>query len=129
MNENKLKILLVEDSPENRAVVGMFVRGIAQLAFAVNGLEALKKAEEDLFDIILMDINLGDGLDGMEVTKRLRQTMKYKSTPIVAVTAYSMLEDQKKILEAGCSHYVNKPFTKKELQDLITNIVNTYRLS
>ena len=129
MNENKLKILLVEDSPESRMVVGLFIRGIAQIAFAVNGLEALKKAEEDLFDIILMDINLGDGLDGMEVTKRLRQTIKYKSTPIVAVTAYSMLEDQKKILEAGCSHYVNKPFTKKELQDLITNIVNTYRLS
>jgi len=129
MNENKLKILLVEDSPESRMVVSLFIRGIAQIAFAVNGLEALKKAEEDLFDIILMDINLGDGLNGMEVTKRLRQTMKYKSTPIVAVTAYSMLEDQKKILEAGCSHYVNKPFTKKELQDLITNIVNTYRLS
>jgi len=129
MNENKLKILLVEDSPESRAVMGMFIRGVAQLAYAVNGLEALKKAEEDLFDIILMDINLGAGLDGMEVTKRLRQTVKYKSTPIVAVTAYSMLEDQKKILDAGCSHYVNKPFTKKELHDLITNIVKTYRLS
>lgn len=129
MNENKLKILLVEDSPENREVIIMFIRGIANVDCASSGTEALTKTEENSFDIILMDINLGIGISGMEVTKQLRQTEKYKSTPIIAVTAYVMLEDQKKILEAGCSHYVGKPFTKKELNDLILNIANDYRLS
>lgn len=129
MNENKLKILLVEDSPENREVIIMFIRGIANVDCASSGTEALTKTEENSFDIILMDINLGIGISGMEVTNQLRQTEKYKSTPIIAVTAYVMLEDQKKILEAGCSHYVGKPFTKKELNDLILNIVNDYRLS
>jgi len=129
MNENKLKILLVEDSPENRAVMAMFIRGIANVDYASNGIEALSKTEENSFDIILMDINLGMGINGMEVTKLLRQTEKYKSTPIIAVTAYVMLEDQKKILEAGCSHYVSKPFSRKELLDLLAKIIDEYRLS
>ncbi|MCK9424856.1 MAG: response regulator [Ignavibacteriaceae bacterium] len=129
MNEDKLKILLVEDSLENREVIAMFIRGIANVECASNGTEALTKTEENLFDIILMDINLGIGINGMEVTKQLRQTEKYKSTPIIAVTAYVMLDDQKKILDAGCSHYVSKPFSKKELNELILNVANDYRLS
>ncbi|MFA4923038.1 MAG: response regulator [Ignavibacteriaceae bacterium] len=124
-----MKILLVEDSPENRAVMAMFIRGIANVDYASNGIEALSKTEENSFDIILMDINLGMGINGMEVTKLLRQTEKYKSTPIIAVTAYVMLEDQKKILEAGCSHYVSKPFSRKELLDLLAKIIDEYRLS
>ena len=67
-------------------------------------------------------------MDGIAVTKQLRQNEKYKSTPIVAVTAYSMMEDQKKIFEAGCSHYVGKPFTRKELLELISSISADYSL-
>lgn len=129
MNENKLKILLVEDSPENREVIAMFIRGIANVDYASSGIEAMTITEENSFDIILMDINLGLGMSGIEVTEQLRRTEKYKSTPIIAVTAYVMLEDQKRILAAGCSHYVSKPFSKKELNDLILNVANDYHLS
>ena len=125
---NKLKILVVEDNRENREVITLFVRGIAALDFAFDGEEALTKTEQNSYDIILMDINLGVGITGIDVTKKLRQKEKYKSTPIVAVTAYSLMEDQKRILEAGCSHYVGKPFTRKELHELISKITVDYSL-
>jgi len=129
MTETKLKILVVEDNQENRDVMAMFIRGMAVYEFATNGEEALTKTEQNLYDIILMDINLGMGLTGIDVTKLLRQRESYKSTPIVAVTAYSLFEDQKKILDAGCSHYVGKPFTRKQLHELIAKIAADYHLS
>jgi len=129
MNENKLKILLVEDSPENREVIAMFIRGIANVDYASDGDEALIKTQENMFDVILMDINLGAGISGIDVTRQLRTTERYKSTPIIAVTAYVMLEDKKKILEAGCTHYVSKPFTRRQLLDLLSKINEDYHLS
>ena len=128
MRNEKLNILVVEDNHDNREVISLFIRGSASLDFAINGEEALVKTDRNLYDIILMDINLGIGMDGIAVTKQLRQNEKYKSTPIVAVTAYSMMEDQKKIFEAGCSHYVGKPFTRKELLGLISSISADYSL-
>ena len=128
MSIDKLKILVVEDNRDNREVITLFIRGIAALDFALNGEEALVKTEQNSYDIILMDINLGMGLSGIDVTKQLRQKEKYKSTPIVAVTAYSLVDDRQKILNAGCSHYVGKPFTRKELLELISNISVDYHL-
>lgn len=128
MRNEKLNILVVEDNHANREVISLFIRGSASLDFATNGEEALVKTDRNLYDIILMDINLGLGITGIDVTRQLRQSERYKSTPIVAVTAYSMMEDQKKIFEAGCSHYVGKPFTRKELLEVITSISSDYSL-
>jgi len=128
MNENKIKILVVEDNQDNREVIALFIRGIAVSDFAINGEEALTKTELNYYDIILMDINLGMGINGLDVTKLLRQRENYKSTPIVAVTAYSLMEDQKRILDAGCSHYLGKPFTRKQLHELISKICLDYCL-
>ncbi len=128
MSIDKLKILVVEDNRDNREVITLFVRGIAALDFALNGEEALVKTEQNSYDIILMDINLGMGITGIDVTKQLRQNEKYKSTPIVAVTAYSLTEDKEMIFNAGCSHFVGKPFTRKELLELISNISANYHL-
>lgn len=123
-----MKILLVEDNKENRDVVSFFIRGFGHLECANDGSEALVKAENETFDIILMDINLGIGINGIEVTKRLRQTAKYMRTPIVAVTAYVMKEDKSIFNEAGCSHFIGKPFSKQQIRDLLTKIIDDYRL-
>ena len=75
-----------------------------------------------IYDIILMDINLGKGMDGIQATQEIRKIKGYKKTPIVALTAYAREGDKEEFLAGGCTHYLGKPFTVKQLLDLIENI-------
>ncbi len=61
---------------------------------AKTGAEALELLDKTKFDLILMDINLGRGLSGIEVTKQIRLMKGYEDVPIVAMTAYAMLGDK-----------------------------------
>ena len=69
-----------------------------------------------------MDINL-KGMNGLETVSRIREIKGYENTPIVAVTAYAMMGDKEKFLSVGCTHYISKPFFKKDLVDLLTDIL------
>ncbi len=115
----KPKLLLVENNIENMDVISYFLKDIAELETAIDGPSAIEKVNQKNYDIILMDINLGYGMNGVETTKRIRQIAGYEQTIIVAVTAYAMAGDKDIFLDAGCSHYISKPFTKRELLTLI----------
>ena len=69
-----------------------------------------------------MDIDLGFGMNGLEVTQKIKELKGYKNIPIIAVTAYAMLGDREKFLSAGCTHYIAKPFDKFALVDLLDSI-------
>jgi len=69
-----------------------------------------------------MDIGLKKEMSGIDVTQKLRKMPNYKDTPIVALTAYALSGDKQRILEAGCSHYLAKPFTKQQIINLLENI-------
>ena len=69
-----------------------------------------------------MDINLGDGLSGLEVTKKIKKLKDYKETPIVAITAFAMEGDKEEFLSAGCTHYLSKPFSKSEFIELFNKL-------
>ncbi|KAB2908102.1 MAG: response regulator [Ignavibacteriales bacterium] len=113
------EILLVEDNKENRDVMAHFLRKVGNVQTAEDGPSSVQKCNENKFDIILMDINLGLGMNGIEATKRIRQLPGYNSVPIVAVTAYAMAGDRETFMKNGCSHYISKPFTKKEFLSLV----------
>ena len=66
-----------------------------------------------------MDINLGVGMDGLEVVKKIREIPSYKDVPIVAVTANALVSQKNTFLNNGCSHYLAKPFRKRMLLDFI----------
>ncbi|MCK9209692.1 MAG: PAS domain S-box protein [Ignavibacteriaceae bacterium] len=116
-------VLYVEDDLINQNVVKLYLRNFCSVETANDGKSALQLVSEKKYDIILMDINLGVGMDGMTVTKEIRKMSQYADTPIIAVTAYAMESDKKEFLSGGCSHYLVKPFEKHELLDLITSIV------
>ena len=59
-------------------------------------------------DLILMDVQL-PGIDGLEVTRRLKNNRTTRSIPIIALTAYAMKGDEEKALDAGCDGYIAKP--------------------
>jgi CheY-like chemotaxis protein len=70
-----------------------------------------------------MDIDLGFGMNGLEATKRIKSLPQYINTPIIAVTAYALIGDKEKFLAEGCTHYIAKPFTKDELQNLVSQVL------
>jgi len=70
-----------------------------------------------------MDINLGSGMDGKQVTQTIRKIKGYESIPIIATTAYVMVGDKEEFLAAGCSHYISKPFTQEIIFNLLKEIL------
>lgn len=116
----KKKLLLVEDDDINLQVTRSYLRNLFEISVAENSTIALEQVAKNKFDIILMDIGLKHGLNGIELTKIIRKMTEYSKVPIIAVTAYTLAKDKEDIFNAGCSHYLAKPFLKEEL----INIVN-----
>ncbi|BDQ02570.1 PAS domain S-box protein [Ignavibacterium sp.] len=123
--KKSLNILLVENDEASIEVTKLFLRDFGKMMVAKTGAEALELLDKTKFDLILMDINLGRGLSGIEVTKQIRLMKGYEDVPIVAMTAYAMLGDKEEFLKAGCSHYISKPFKKDELLGLVNEIINS----
>ena len=103
------KILLVEDNEMNRDMLGRRLQrqGFA-VCFAVDGPSGVAMASEELPDLILMDIALGD-MDGWEVTRLIKANPKTTRIPIIALTAHASATDRDASKEAGCSEYDTKP--------------------
>ncbi|MGD8777505.1 MAG: response regulator [Ignavibacteria bacterium] len=109
------KILLVEDDETNIKVAQLFIGKIGKLDVATSGETAIELASQKQYDVVLMDINLGKGLNGIETTKEIRKLSGYQDIPIVAVTAYAMESDKEQFLKEGCSHYLPKPYSRKDI--------------
>ncbi len=105
-----LKILIVEDQVDNRfLLIQILERCDCRIDFAEDGQQALDKLSKQDFDMVLMDCQL-PLLDGFEATRRLReQEGDDKHTIVIGVTAYAMVGDREKCLDAGMDDYVSKP--------------------
>ncbi len=115
------RILVVEDAPDNRVLVGKFLTlAGATVEFAVNGLDGVEKALKKPFDIILMDIQMPE-LDGYEATAHLRWK-KYQG-PIVALTAHALAEERAKCFEVGCDDHLTKPIDRGVLVDTLARFL------
>ena len=121
MEENiKLpNILYVEDDEIGREIVALFLKDRYKVDLAGNSDDALNKLAKINYSAILLDINLGRGLSGIELVKEIRRLPKYDRVPIIAVTAYTMREDQTNFLNSGCTHYISKPFNRKALVSIL----------
>ncbi|GAB6283352.1 MAG: hypothetical protein STSR0008_21160 [Ignavibacterium sp.] len=117
-------ILMVENDIISIDVVKIFLKNYCNFDYALDGIQALDMVKNKKYDIILMDISLGGNLDGIEVVQKIRKLQIYKNIPIIAVTAHVQKQDREKFLSGGCTHYLSKPFTKKELIDLLNQILN-----
>lgn len=120
--ENEVSVLLVEDTEDNR----MMMRRLLELSGyrvseAVNGLEAVKAAEQETPSIILMDLSL-PLVDGLAATRRIRQLPDLAEVPIIAVSAHDTADFHAEALAAGCDAYITKPIDYTELEDLITDL-------
>ena len=82
---------------------------------AATGEESINMAQTELPDLILMDIRLPGGIDGLEATRRIKATPQLAHIPILAMTASVRLEDEQRTLDAGCSGFIRKPIDIDEL--------------
>ncbi|MHC1775501.1 MAG: ATP-binding protein [Lentimicrobium sp.] len=119
------EILIVEDNEINRRLAALYLRELCNTEMAENGYVALEKIKRKKYDAILMDINLGAGPNGMSIANQVRTLENYKDVPIIAVTGYTMQGDREKLLSNGCSHYLAKPYDKKTLLRLFSDILYT----
>jgi two-component system cell cycle response regulator DivK len=106
---NGANILYVEDNLENRVLIQRILMAEGHsVIFAENADEAIDSANQNHFDLILMDINLPD-VDGYALTRQLREIPGITNIPILALTANVMKGDREKSLDAGCDGYIQKP--------------------
>ncbi len=112
-------VLVVEDNEDNAEIVKLFLKSKYRIDRASDRTTALKMAENKQYKAVLLDINLGIGMNGLQIVRELRSQKSYQNTPIIAITGYTMAEDRDKIMSAGCSHYIAKPFTKS----IIVNVM------
>ncbi len=116
-------VLLVEDNPHNRKIFsGMLTHSGFAVVEAEDGLSALEAMKGALPDVILMDLSI-PGVDGWEVTRRLKADARTRPVPIIALTAHAMRGDEERAREAGCDHYLAKPISPKKVVEEVRKIL------
>ena len=124
MNE---KILIVEDNPIHMKLMEMTFRAKHYTFLqASDGEEAIDIAMREHPDLILMDIRLPK-MDGVEVTKKLRENPAFSHTYIIALTAHAMRGDKDRVMEAGCDMYITKPIDTRKLPGVIAEMLQKQR--
>ncbi|AIQ60083.1 PAS domain S-box protein [Paenibacillus borealis] len=124
----KVSILLAEDNYINQLVMTKTLEKIGHRIITVtNGIDAVEAACKEPFDLILMDLHMPI-MNGFEAVKRIREELKEKSPPIIAVTANALKGDREKCLAAGMDEYVSKPVKREVILKLINQFVNSSSL-
>jgi CheY-like chemotaxis protein len=123
------KILLVEDNPVNRRLAVFLLRSQGyEVREATTALEAFEMLEQERPNLIVMDIQL-PGMDGLEVTRKLKERPTTADIPVIAVTSYAMKGDREKALAAGCVGYVTKPIDKNIfIQEVAAHLSNKSKI-
>ena len=120
-NSNHLRILLVEDNNVNQVfALRLLQKAGHTVALAGNGREALTALDRELFDVVLMDVQMPE-MDGFEATAAIREKEKGSGNhlPIIAMTAHAMVGDKERCLAAGMDDYITKPIRRQELADVL----------
>jgi len=114
------KILVVEDNEKNMYLISFLIKTMGHQAIQTRtGEEGVELALREQPDLILMDIQL-PGIDGLETTRRIRESRSCAAIPIIAITSYAMTGDRERLLAAGCNGYIEKPINPETIMDEIS---------
>ncbi len=121
------RVLVVEDSIIAQSVVKSIMSSMAcRVDVASDGDEALTCCKKNPYDLIFMDIGLGDGMDGYDVTRHIRSFHDdMKHTPIIALTAHGADENKQRCIEAGMNAVLTKPLTEAHAADVLKTFVSS----
>ncbi len=109
------RVLIVDDNEFQISVLKSYLKNVKyMISTALNGIEALKLAKDNIFDLILLDIAMPE-MDGFEVCKQMKKMAETKDVPIIFLTAQREPEEIVKGLKIGANDYITKPFCAEEL--------------
>lgn len=116
-------ILYVEDNELNRRIVRDLLRRTSyRLLEAPDGETGIAVARQERPDLILMDVQL-PVVSGIEATRTLRAELATAATPIIAITSFALAGDEEKARQAGATAYLAKPYSPRDLLELIRRLV------
>jgi len=116
------KILIVEDVEINRDLLEQLLEEDYELLTAEDGAAAIRLAEKENPDLILMDMSL-PVMDGWEATRILKGRDDLKRIPVIALTAHAMRGDEEKARACGCDDYLSKPIEEDRLFEKIAHFL------
>jgi CheY-like chemotaxis protein len=124
VEDNEVKLLLVEDTEDNRFMMRRLLEMEGYVVVeARNGEEAVRVATEENPSLVLMDLSL-PVIDGLAATRLIRKVPGLEKTPIIAVSAHDTADFQAEALEAGCDSYITKPIDFGALEKLIKGLLS-----
>lgn len=122
---NELRVLVVDDEPDARALVAVMLTGRgAEVVSVGSAVEALAEIERRRFDVLVLDIGMPE-MDGYALIREIRRLPAERggSIPAVALTAYAGVEDRMRVLSAGYQMHLPKPVEPAELTTVVANLV------
>jgi signal transduction histidine kinase/CheY-like chemotaxis protein len=121
-SRRSLRVLLVEDSPQNRMLLQAYLKDTAhEIEFAETGEAGVEECQSGEYDLVLMDVNL-PGINGYEATRRIRHWESghdRRPIPIIALTAHAFVEDIENSRRAGCDEHLAKPIRTSVLLNVL----------
>lgn len=104
------RILIVDDQPINITILSEIVQDLGQVVFALDGVDALEKADNLLPDLILLDIEM-EGMSGFDVCQTLKQSPRTKDIPVIFISAHSEDKIEHRSLNYGAVDFISRPFS------------------
>ena len=123
MAETAKRVLLVDDEPGLREAVQAYLEDSDfQVRTASNATDGLELLQQETPDVLISDIMMPE-VDGYTFLKQVREDPRYKSLPVIFLTARGMTSDRIQGYNAGCDAYLSKPFDPEELVAMVTNLI------
>jgi CheY-like chemotaxis protein len=122
-------VVVVDDFADTREMLRrMLELSGCRVVEAVNGQEAIEISQRDGPDLVLMDLNM-PVLDGFNATLRIREDVRTRDVPVVAITAYDTAESRAAASAVGCCEYVTKPLDAQRLDSILKKLLPARRLA
>ncbi len=122
-DKKKTFVLVVEDDMNSQMLMKYYLKDHYELDFAVSVTEAIVKLKSLYVDIILLDLSLEGGEDGLDLVRYMRKEDKWNDTSVIATTAHAFTADRDNCIAAGCNDYISKPIKKNDLLEMMSKYV------
>lgn len=118
------QILVVEDQSDLRMLVSLTLKTQGRkLIEAATAAEALARLEESVPDVVLLDVMLPGGMNGVDICRRIKGDPRLGRTIVILMTAADQAEQRLRAMQAGADHYVTKPFSPRQLRELVASLL------